>query len=50
MNQIKLNIYKEALSKLVPTLMEQESLLTKEIEEICSQKKLSTAEVIYFRL
>lgn len=48
MNNIKIKIYKRVLKEVAEKYDRAEELITNRTDEICSQEKLSTVEVIYF--
>ena len=48
MNNIKVKVYKNVLKEISEKNDGAEDFINNRIEEICSQEKLSAAEVIYF--
>ena len=48
MNNLKIKIYKRVLKEVSEKHDGAEDFINSKTEEICSQKKLSTEEVIYF--
>ena len=48
MNNSKIKIYKRVLKEVSEKYYGAEEFVSSEIEQICSQQKLSAEEVIYF--
>ena len=48
MNNLKIKIYKRVLKEVCKKFEGAEDFINRNIDEICSQEKLSVEEVIYF--